>query len=487
MSNNCCKTYKGEQGPQGLSGPRGLKGCRGAPGKDGEIGPRGPQGPRGYNGCPGPTGPRGLEGPQGPQGEPGCRGVRGFKGCQGERGECGETGPKGDTGERGPRGYHGPHGCRGPEGPTGCMGPEGPQGPKGWPGPRGCRGPEGCTGPRGKDGCTGPRGPMGIQGPAGPAGGVSSIVVEVSDTQTGPSSNSVTLQDEATIRFWSNTLDITVQEGSALVNNETRDTVDPCDDPTDQVDPTDDNTMSSATGCTEIVGSLPTDSAPAIGTFISSSKTINCHLVGVETSQSGNTTKIITFQNGNDKLRFVDVANNQYIWSVTAKWMVIGLASPGAIQSHETKFGIHSTSNGLTVSYEDPSNAVGSDVFNVSDGLIEQVSALITPQSLIVDNIELDNGDVTFNFTTSFFFENGSPLLIGNMDLTVLEMVLSVDSESGPGHLSFDGFGDTGDPNDDEDLVIDPIDDGGQDGDDEDGEGLDPVDIDDGGLVIIQD
>jgi len=210
--NHKCCNYIGPTGPQGMAGMRGEKGCRGPTGPKGCTGPQGKQGCRGYQGCPGPQGPKGPKGKEGCPGEKGCLGPRGYKGCPGATGPKGDKGCAGATGCRGERGYPGPRGCPGVTGPTGCQGPAGEKGDKGYVGPRGSRGQTGPQGPPGPTGCRGPR------GPAGPS---TKFYVEGSDAINGlPTSGPVVVGNGDTVRFYSDTLDINVEDGSALVNIE---------------------------------------------------------------------------------------------------------------------------------------------------------------------------------------------------------------------------------------------------------------------------
>jgi len=217
--NNKCCDFTGPVGPDGIDGQKGLAGNRGPQGPIGCVGQMGCHGPKGRMGCTGPQGPRGFPGEHGLKGEIGDRGPRGYMGDQGPKGEKGDMGHTGAQGERGRRGNRGPLGCPGPTGPKGCTGPKGEQGCPGWRGLMGVPGPEGCQGTNGPDG------PEGIVGHPGPE---LSFHIEGAESRNGSTtSGPVEMRSNDTLRIWSESLGITVSEGSALVNIEGEPTTGP--------------------------------------------------------------------------------------------------------------------------------------------------------------------------------------------------------------------------------------------------------------------
>lgn len=96
-------------------------------------------------------------------------------------------------------------------------------GPQGLRGPTGSRGP---TGPSGPNGLTGPIGPIGLTGATGPTGPNTTLFFETGTGPTGPTtSGPIAVSDGDTIRLWSNTLDLEVVPGSAIIQLEVSDDI----------------------------------------------------------------------------------------------------------------------------------------------------------------------------------------------------------------------------------------------------------------------
>lgn len=175
--------YDGSQGNVGFTGSQG-------------VGFTGSQGDIGYTGSESTVqGPIGFTGSQGPQGIIGFTGSQGIQGIQGNVGFTGSQGDQGVIGFTGSQGIQGNVGFNGSIGAQGNIGYTGSQGDQGIIGYTGSQGATGFTGSKGDTGFDGSTGFTGSQGDTGPSGTSVTIVGQVADFASLPSTYTGSLGD----------------------------------------------------------------------------------------------------------------------------------------------------------------------------------------------------------------------------------------------------------------------------------------------------